>query len=259
MRRPTHPQRLSQAPVPGSPDASDTRAQRHGSVKGSTEGRDGHVTPSRHHVFDLKAFLESGGATGRVAQHRTGDVIYTQGEPCDAVFYVQRGGVKLKVLSHTGKEAIVAMLEPGDFFGEGALTGQPLRMATAVAMGPTTILVIEKQQMTRLLHEQHDLSDRFLVHVLARNVRIEADLVDHLFNSSEKRLARILLLLARYGKHDGPHRVIPKLSQETLAEMVGTTRSRVNLFMNKFKKLGYIEYNGGLKVNDSLLTIVLHD
>jgi CRP-like cAMP-binding protein len=228
-------------------------------VKRPTREHAERVKPAKPQLFDLKAFLESGGTTGRVAEHRTGDVIYTQGEPCDAIFYVQNGGVKLEVLSHAGKEAIVAMLEPGDFFGEGALTGQPVRMATAVAMGPTSVLVIEKQQMVRLLHEQHDLSDRFLVHVLARNVRIEADLVDHLFNSSEKRLARILLLLARYGKHDGPHRVIPKLSQETLAEMVGTTRSRVNLFMNKFKKLGYIEYNGGLKINDSLLTIVLHD
>jgi CRP/FNR family transcriptional regulator, cyclic AMP receptor protein len=259
MPRPSQPHRRPQVPVSGSPNASDTRARRPGSVKGSAEGQDGHVRPSTPHVFDLERFLESGGSTGRVAQHRAGDVIFAQGEACDAVFYLQHGGVKLEVLSHTGKEAIVAMLEPGDFFGEGALTGQPVRMATAVAIGPTTILVIEKQQMTRLLHEQHDLSDRFLVHVLARNVRIEADLVDHLFNSSEKRLARILLLLARYGKPDGPHRVIPKLSQETLAEMVGTTRSRVNLFMNKFKKLGYIEYNGGLKVNDSLLTIVLHD
>jgi CRP/FNR family transcriptional regulator, cyclic AMP receptor protein len=242
MSRPSRPHRRSRVNAPGSPDASDAR-----------------LTRSTPHAFDLATFLESGGSAGRVVQHRAGDVVYAQGDPCDAVFYVQQGGVKLEVLSHAGKEAIVAMLGPGDFFGEGALTGQPVRMSTAVAMGPATILVIEKQQMSRLLHEQHELSDRFLVHVLARNVRIEADLVDHLFNSSEKRLARILLLLARYGKHDGPHRVIPKLSQETLAEMVGTTRSRVNLFMNKFKKLGYIEYNGGLRVNDSLLTIVLHD
>jgi CRP/FNR family cyclic AMP-dependent transcriptional regulator len=220
---------------------------------------DEQVTPPKHPRFDLVAFLESGGSNGRVTEYRSGDLIYAQGDSCDAVFYVKKGGVKLEVLSHAGKEAIVAMLEPGDFFGEGALAGQPVRMATAVAIGATTILVIEKQQMSRLLHEQHELSDRFLVHVLARNIRVEADLVDHLFNSSEKRLARTLLLLARYGKHDGPHRVIPKLSQETLAEMVGTTRSRVNLFMNRFKKLGYIEYNGGLRVNDSLLTIVLHD
>jgi CRP-like cAMP-binding protein len=175
------------------------------------------------------------------------------------VFYIQAGAVKLQVFSRAGKEANVAMLEPGDFFGEGALADQPLRMATAVAASATTVLVIEKQQMIRLLHDEHALSDRFLIHMLARNIRVEADLVDHLFNSSEKRLARRLLLLARYGKQDGPDRVIPRLSQETLAEMVGTTRSRVNLFMNKFKKLGYIDYNGGLRINNSLLTIVLHD
>ena len=209
--------------------------------------------------FDLQAFLASGGISGRVVQHRSGAVIYSQGDPCDSVLYIQKGGVKLRVNSHAGKEAIVAMLGPGDFFGEGALAGQPLRMATAVATSASAILVVEKQQMIRLLHEQHALSDRFLAHVLARNVRVEADLVDQLFNSSEKRLARTLLLLARYGKQEIPHRVLPKISQEMLAEMVGTTRSRVNFFMNKFKKLGFIEYNGGLKINDSLLSIVLHD
>ena len=209
--------------------------------------------------FDLQAFLESGGISGRVVRHGSGAVIYSQGDPCDSVLYIQTGGVKLHVISHAGKEAIVAMLGPGDFFGEGALAGQPLRMATAVATSASAILVVEKQQMIRLLHEQHALSDRFLTHVLARNIRVEADLVDQLFNSSEKRLARTLLLLARYGKQDVPHHVLPKLSQEMLAEMVGTTRSRVNFFMNKFKKLGFIEYNGGLKINDSLLSIVLHD
>jgi CRP/FNR family transcriptional regulator, cyclic AMP receptor protein len=209
--------------------------------------------------FDLQAFLASGGISGRVAHHRSGAVIYSQGDPCDSVLYIQKGGVKLRVNSHAGKEAIVAMLGPGDFFGEGALAGQPLRMATAVATSASAILVVEKQQMIRLLHEQHALSDRFLAHVLARNIRVEADLVDQLFNSSEKRLARTLLLLARYGKQEIPHRVLPKISQEMLAEMVGTTRSRVNFFMNKFKKLGFIEYNGGLKINDSLLSIVLHD
>ncbi len=209
--------------------------------------------------FDLQAFLESGGVSGRVVRHGSGAVIYSQGDPCDSVLYIQTGGVKLHVISHAGKEAIVAMLGPGDFFGEGALAGQPLRMATAVATSASAILVVEKQQMIRLLHEQHALSDRFLTHVLARNIRVEADLVDQLFNSSEKRLARTLLLLARYGKQDVPHHVLPKLSQEMLAEMVGTTRSRVNFFMNKFKKLGFIEYNGGLKINDSLLSIVLHD
>ena len=209
--------------------------------------------------FDLQAFLDSGGISGRVVQHRSGAVIYSQGDPCDSVLYIQKGGVKLRVISHAGKEAIVAMLGPGDFFGEGALAGQPVRMAAAIATSSTAVLVVGKQQMIHLLHEQHALSDRFLAYVLARNIRVEADLVDQLFNSSEKRLARTLLLLARYGKRDIPHRVLPKISQEMLAEMVGTTRSRVNFFMNKFKKLGFIEYNGGLKINDSLLSIVLHD
>ena len=217
------------------------------------------VKPPTLESFDLQAFLESGGVAGRVAEHRSGAVIYSQGDPCDSVLYIQTGGVKLRVISHAGKEAIVAMLGPGDFFGEGALAGQPVRMATAIATSASAILIVEMQKMIRLLHEQHALSDRFLAHVLARNIRVEADLVDQLFNSSEKRLARTLLLLARYGKREIPHRVLPKISQEMLAEMVGTTRSRVNFFMNKFKKLGFIEYNGGLKINDSLLSIVLHD
>ncbi|MEW5983084.1 MAG: Crp/Fnr family transcriptional regulator [Acidobacteriota bacterium] len=209
--------------------------------------------------FDIQAFLESGGVAGQVIERSRDEVIYSQGDPCDCVLYIQRGGVKLRVTSHAGKEAIVAMLGPADFFGEGALAGQPVRMSTAIATSASTFLVVGTQQMSRLLHEQHALSDRFLAYVLARNVRVEADLVDQLFNSSEKRLARMLLLLARYGKRDTPHRVLPKISQEMLAEMVGTTRSRVNFFMNKFRKLGFIEYNGGLRINDSLLTIVLHD
>ena len=220
--------------------------------------RERRLPSSAERTFDLREFLESGGVSGRVVEHRSGDVVYSQGDPCDAVFYLQKGGVKLGVLSPSGKEAVVAMLVPGDFFGDGALAGQPLRMATATATSPSTLLVVGKQRMTQLLHEQHALSDRFLAHVLARNIRVEADLVDQLFNSSEKRLARTLLLLARYGKPDSPHRVLPRISQETLAEMIGTTRSRVNFFMNKFRKLGYIEYNGSLKINDSLLTIVLH-
>jgi CRP-like cAMP-binding protein len=175
------------------------------------------------------------------------------------VFYLQQGEVKLAVLSPSGKEAVVAIFGPGDFIGEGALSGQPLRLASATTTCASTLLIVEKDRMTQLLHELHALSDRFLAHLLKRNSRVEADLVDQLFNSSEKRLARTLLLLARYGRHEGPDRVLPKFSQETLAEMVGTTRSRVNFFMNKFRKLGYIEYNGGLKVNHSLLTIVLHD
>ena len=221
--------------------------------------RDTRVNPPTAPPFDIKAFLASGGVSGTVIKRRTGQVVYAQGDPCDTVFYIQDGGVKLRVLSHEGKEAIVAMLGPGDFFGEGALAGQPLRMATAVTTSASALLVVVKDQMIRLLHEQHALSDRFLAYVLARNIRVEADLVDQLFNSSEKRLARTLLLLARYGKLDSPHHVLPKISQEMLAEMVGTTRSRVNFFMNKFKKLGFIEYNGGLKVNDSLLSVVLHD
>ena len=178
--------------------------------------------------------------------------------PPTDVFYIQQGSVKLSVLSRTGKEAVVAMLGPGDFFGEGCLAGQPRRMATASAMSASTVLVVEKPQMLEMLHTQPALAERFLAHMLARNIRIEEDLVDQLFNSSEKRLARVLLLLARYGKEDQPLR-IPKMSQETLAEMVGTTRSRVNFFMNKFRDLGFIEYNGDIKVNSSLLTVVLHD
>ena len=210
-------------------------------------------------TFDLKAFLESGGVSARVVHYRAGDVIYAQGDPCDCVFYVQTGEVKLAVLSPSGKEAVVALFEPGDFFGDGALSGQPRRLASATTTSATTLLVVEKQRMTQLLHEEHALSDRFLAHLLQRNSRVEADLVDQLFNSSEKRLARTLLLLARYGRREGPERLLPRISQETLAEMVGTTRSRVNFFMNKFRKLGYIEYNGDLKIHDSLLAIVLHD
>ena len=175
--------------------------------------------------------------------------------------YIQEGGIKLSVLSKTGREAVVAMLGPGDFFGEGCLAGQPVRMGTATAITPSTILLVGKHQMVALLHDQHAMSDRFISHMLARNIRIEEDLVDQLFNSSEKRLARTLLLLARYGKQDKPARVVPRISQETLAEMVGTTRSRVNFFLNKFKKLGFIEYDGEmpLKINSSLLSVVLHD
>src|SRR5439155_14730097 len=167
--------------------------------------------------------------------------------------------VKLSVVSEAGKEAVVGMLGRGEFFGEGALAGQPVRLATATAMAASKILVVPKRQMIRLLHQQHALSDRFIAHMLARNSRLEEDLVDQLFNASEKRLARTLLLLARYGRPDGPGRVLPKISQEVLAEMVGTTRSRVNFFMNKFRKLGFIDYNGGLKVHHALLSVVLHD
>lgn len=219
----------------------------------------GRINPPKPRPFNIQAFLASAGDARKVVEYQDGDVIFSQGDPSDSVLYIQRGGVKLGVLSKAGKEAIVAMLGVGDFLGEGALAGQPVRMSTAIATGACALLVVEKEQMIRKLHEQRALSDRFLAYLLARNIRVEADLVDQLFNSSEKRLARALLLLARYGKREVPHRVLPKVSQEMLAEMVGTTRSRVNFFMNKFKKLGFIDYNGGLKINDSLVSVVLHD
>ena len=210
-------------------------------------------------AFDVQAFLKSASISPRTVRFATGAVVFAQGAQANSVFYVQEGGIKLSVLSSTGKEAVVAMLGPGDFFGEGCLAGQPLRMGTATAVVRTALLRVPKRDMVRMLHEHSEFSDRFLAHMLTRNIRIEEDLVDQLFNSSEKRLARTLLLLARYGKEDKTARVLPKLSQETLAEMVGTTRSRVNFFMNKFRKLGFIEYNGGVKINGSLLSVVLHD
>jgi len=209
--------------------------------------------------FDAQAFLDSAGVSRRIVRFARGAVVFAQGTPATSVFYIQHGGAKLSVLSSGGKEAVVAMLGPGDFFGEGCLAGQPLRMGTATAVVPTTVLRIQKREMVRALHEHPEFSNRFIAHMLVRNIRIEEDLVDQLFNSSEKRLARTLMLLARYGKEDTTQRKLPKLSQETLAEMVGTTRSRVNFFMNKFRKLGFIEYNGGLTINSSLLSIVLHD
>ena len=213
----------------------------------------------RRSGFDVETFLASAGFARRVAQFQARAVIFSQGDPCDAVMYIQTGGVQLSVVSRAGKQAIVATLGSGDFFGESALTGQPLRIGTATATVASEILVIEKTAMKRVLHEQHAFSDRFIANMLARNLRIEADLVDQLFNSSEKRLARALLLLARYGKQEELQHPLPKISQEALAEMIGTTRSRVNFFMNKFKKLGFIEYNGGLKINPSLFSVVLHD
>src|SRR5689334_1985789 len=210
-------------------------------------------------AFDAEAFLTSAGAARRVATYPKGKVVFSQGQPSDTVMYLQKGSIKISVLSRNGKEAVVAMLGPGDFFGEGALTGQPVRIGTATTTAPTTVLIIEKGVMLGLLRDEPAFSERFIAYMLARNIRIEADLVDHLFNSSEKRLARALLLLARYGDQAGPERRIPKISQETLAEMVGTTRSRVNFFMNKFRDLGLIDYNGDIKVNASLLSVVLHD
>jgi len=213
--------------------------------------------------FDAQAFLDSAGLSKEIVDYGRDEVIFSQGDRCEDVMYIQKGGVKLSVLSKTGREAIVAMLGPGDFFGEGCLAGQPVRIGSATAITPSTVLLVDKKQMVNLLHKQHGLSDRFISHMLSRNVRIEQDLIDQLFNSSEKRLARALLLLARYGKQDKPRRVVAKISQETLSEMVGTTRSRVNFFMNKFKRLGFIEYNGdldaGVQINSSLLSVVLHD
>jgi CRP/FNR family cyclic AMP-dependent transcriptional regulator len=209
--------------------------------------------------FDAEAFLHAIGAGKNVVTYQSDDIIFSQGDTADSVFYVQEGAVKLSVVSRGGKHAVIAMLGPGDFFGESALTGHPVRLKSATALAETTLLVVPKQQMSRVLHEQHALSDRFIAHLLVRNIRIEEDLVDQLFNASEKRLARALLLLARYGRPDSTHRELPLVTQQTLAEMVGTTRSRVNLFMNRFRRLGFIEYNGGLKVNHSLMTVVLHD
>ena len=217
------------------------------------------MTARRNGAFNARAFLESSGVARKIVDYERADAIFTQGDPCDHVMYIQKGAVKLSVLSKAGREAVVAMLGPGEFFGEGCLAGQPVRMGTATATTESTILLIDKNQMVRLLHKQHALSDRFIAHMLARNIRIEEDLIDQLFNSSEKRLARTLLLLARYGKHDKPVRAVPPISQATLAEMVGTTRSRVNFFMKKFQRLGFIDYADGLKVNNSLLTVVLHD
>jgi CRP/FNR family transcriptional regulator, cyclic AMP receptor protein len=210
-------------------------------------------------LFNAQDFLDSAGVARKVQEFAKKETVFSQGDPSKSVFYIQKGGVRLSVVNETGKEAVVAVLGPGDFFGEGCLAGQPLRIGTATAITVTTALVIEKKEMIRVLHDEHEFSDRFITYMLSRNIRIEEDLVDQLFNSSEKRLARTLLLLARYGKEDRPQRVLPKISQETLAEMVGTTRSRVNFFMNKFRKLGFIKYNGGLQINTSLLSVVLHD
>ena len=210
-------------------------------------------------AFDARTFLDSAGLARKVKQYKRAEIIFSQGTPAGSIMYIQTGGVKITAVSEAGKEAIIAMLGPGDFFGEGCLAGQPVRMGNATSITPSTVLVIDKNEMLKVLHEQHELSDLFINFVLTRNIRIEEDLVDQLFNSTEKRLARTLLLLARYGKQDQPQRVLPKVSQETLAEMIGTTRTRVNLFMNKFRKLGFIKYNGGIQIHTSLLSVVLHD
>jgi CRP/FNR family cyclic AMP-dependent transcriptional regulator len=211
-------------------------------------------------TFDAQAFLDSAGIARRIVEYRKGEAIFTQGDPCLHVLYIQTGAVKLSVLSRAGRQGAVAMLGPGEFFGEGCLAGQSVRVGSATATTRSTILIVDRDQMANLLHQEHALSDRFIAHLLARNIRIEEDLIDQLFNASEKRLARTLLLLARYGKNDASVRVVLPISQETLAEMVGTTRSRVNFFMRKFQRLGFIDYkHGHITVNNSLLTVVLHD
>ncbi|HTA51746.1 MAG TPA: Crp/Fnr family transcriptional regulator [Candidatus Acidoferrum sp.] len=217
------------------------------------------MKPSRTPRFNLSAFLNSGGLGKKIVQYRNKQVVFSQGDAAARVFYIQKGRVKLTVVSKNAKEAVVAILGDGDFLGEGCLAGQLLRISTATAISPSSILEIRKSAMMRVLREEQAFAERFIAHTLARNIRFEADLVDQLFNSSEKRLARTLLLLARYGKAGKPEPIVPKISQETLAEMVGTTRSRVSFFMNKFRKLGFIEYNGGLSVHSSLLNVVLID
>jgi len=210
--------------------------------------------------FDPKEFLATIGEGRKVVVFPKKQTIFTQGDAADAVFYIQEGEVRLTVVSKTGKEATLGILREGDFFGEGSLAGQPLRMGSATAMTDCELLRIDKKAMVLALHREHKFSDLFVAYLLARNVRYEEDLVDQLFNSSEKRLARILLLLARFGKEGVPETVISKISQETLAEMIGTTRSRVSFFMNRFRKLGFVDYGGnGLQVHSSLLNIVLHD
>jgi len=215
---------------------------------------------ARSSAFDVELFLDSAGLRRTVDKFRRKETVFAQGDPAKHVMYIQEGGVKLTVVNETGKEAVVAILGPGDFFGEGCLAGQSVCMATATTIAPTTVLVIEKNEMIRVLHEEHEFSDRFIAYMLARNVRVEEDLIDQLFNSSEKRLARTLLLLARYGSRGHPQKVLPKVSQEMLSEMIGTTRPRVNFFMNKFRKLGFIQYSKGeIHIDNSLLSVVLHD
>lgn len=215
--------------------------------------------PRSKRTFDVEAFLANIGQGRRIVQVGKKQNVYVQGDACDAVFYIRKGKIRLTVLSSNGKEGTIALLSTADFFGEGCLAGQPLRMGSATAITDCELMRIENKTMHRALHREHALSDMFVAYLLARNIRYEEDLVDQLFNSSEKRLARILLLLARFGKNGKPEKVIPKISQETLAEMVGTTRSRVSFFMNRFRKLGFIKYNGELEIHSSLLNVVLHD
>jgi len=210
-------------------------------------------------TFDSKVFLATIDAGRTISNYSKGAIIFSQGDRADAVFYIQKGKVKIVVASEHGKEAVVAILAEDEFLGEGCLIGQPLRLATASAMTETVVMRVEKAEMVRVLHEEPSFGEMFTAHLLTRKSRVEEDLVDQLFNSSEKRLARALLLLANFGKEGRPERITTKISQETLAEIIGTTRPRVNFFMNKFRKLGFIEYNGDLTVHSSLLSVVLHD
>jgi CRP/FNR family cyclic AMP-dependent transcriptional regulator len=209
--------------------------------------------------FGVQEYLSKAGLSRRIAKFKKGRVIFSQDDPCDDVLYIQSGNAKLTIVNPQGKEAVLAIMGAGDFLGEGCIIGNPVRMATATALAPLTAMSIERDEMKRVLHDEPEFAGKFISYMLARNIKIEADLVDQLFNSSEKRLARALLILARYGKEGEPESTVAKISQETLAELVGTTRSRVNFFMNKFRKLGFIHYNGGLKVHSSLLNVVLHD
>lgn len=213
----------------------------------------------RLQLFDAQRFLTSTGTAKRLTEYEKGAVVFRQGAPATSVFYIQTGRVKLSVVSSAGKEAVVGVLGPGDFFGESCLAAQPVRMSTASAMVPSRVLTIGRNRMRRLLRQEPELANRFIAYILARNVRVEEDLVDRLFNSVEKRFARALLLMARYGERQGGDWVLPRVSQETLAEMVGTTRPRINFFMNKFRSLGFIDYNGVLVVRTALLGVVLHD
>ena len=213
----------------------------------------------RGRAFDPQTFLSTIDGGRKIVTLPKKQTVFSQGDSADTVFYIQKGKVKLSVVARGGKEAAIGILNAGDFFGEGCLTGQPLRMCSATTMTESTIMRIDKQSMIEVIHRERSFSDLFVAYLLTRNIRYEEDLVDQLFNSSEKRLARILLLLAHFGKDGKPEAAIPKISQETLAEMVGTTRGRVNFFMNRFRKLGFVRYNGGLEVHPSLLNVVLHD
>jgi len=214
---------------------------------------------SKKRIFNPKTFLAKVGKSAITEQYRKDKVLFAQGDPADALFYIQKGKVKLTVISKQGKEAVIAILGPGDFFGEGCMAGQMVRMSTAAGMSECVVTKLKKATAVRVLQAEPAFSEVFLAYLLSRNIRIEEDLVDRLFNSSEKRLARVLLLLANFGKEGRPEKVVPTISQETLASIVGTTRSRVSFFMNRFRKLGFIHYNGGLEVHSSLLHVVLHD